>query len=65
MPEGGYPPDQGYPTEVLWQLGWYAAGLAVWFWWACAQRAVDKLGCGVGFGLVVVAVLTVLSSVPK
>lgn len=63
--EGGKPPDQGYPLVMLWQMGWYAAGLVAWFWWACAQSALDKLGCGVGLGLAIGAVLAVLSSSPK
>ena len=62
--EGGKPPDQGYPLVMLWQAGWFAAGLVVWVWWAFSQRAADKLGCWVGAALVAFAVLAVLSSSP-
>lgn len=55
----------GYIVTMLWQMGWYAAGLVVWVWWACTQHAADKLGCGVGLGLAVAAALAVLSSSPK
>jgi hypothetical protein len=55
----------GYIVTILWQMGWYAAGLVAWFWWACTQSAADKLGCGVGLGLMVAATFDVMSSCPK
>lgn len=55
----------GYLVTMLWQMGCYAAGLVVWFWWAGTRAAVDKFGCGVGFGLALGAAVDVLSSSPK
>ena len=63
--EGGKPPDQGYPLVMLWQMGWYAAGLVVWFWWWSTQIRKEKTGCWIGIALAFAAVFAVVSSSPK
>lgn len=63
--EGGKGPDQGYPLVMLWQMGWYGAGLLVWLWWWNAQARGETLGCWIGLGLAVAAVIAVMSSSPK
>ncbi len=55
----------GYVVTMLWGIGWYTAGLVAWFWWACTQSAADKLGCGVGLGLIIAAAFDVMSASPK
>jgi hypothetical protein len=55
----------GYVVTMLWQMGWYAAGLVVWFWWASTRPVGEKVGCWVGAVLIAFAVLAVLSSSPK
>ncbi len=55
----------GYIVTMLWQMGWYAAGLVVWFWWASTRPTEEKVGCWVGAVLIAFAGLAVLSSSPK
>lgn len=61
--EGGGRPGQGYPVVVLWQIGWYAAGLVTWFVWWSATGA-RKWGW-VGAAMAVFAVIAACSSSPK
>lgn len=62
--EGEKPPEQGYPVVILWQVGWYAAGLVVWLCWCGTQAAKGKGGCWIGVVLAIAAVLAVMSSSP-
>lgn len=63
--EGGKPPDQGYPGVMMWQMGWYAAGLVVWLWWCNTQARGWKWGYPLGLAFTLAALLAVCSSSPK
>lgn len=54
----------GYIVTMLWQMGWYAAGLVMWLWWCNTQPQESKAGCWIGVVLVVGAVFAVMSSSP-
>ena len=54
----------GYLFTMIWQMGWYAAGLVTWWVWWITQGREGKTGCGIGIVLALAAVFAVMSSSP-
>jgi hypothetical protein len=62
--ERGGGPVEGYPVVMLWQMGWYAAGLMTWWAWWNTRSGKGKAGCWVGIVLTIAAVFAAMSSSP-